>query len=474
MGLKLRGGYNLRLAGRPDAAIETLPDPDVLYLPLRSRRFTFSEVHVKEGEDVLPGEVLASDPGNSNVPLLAPCAGGVRLDEAPGHIVLEAASSAAAAAPPVAEEDAGRHPQTGEGCVRCHQLLRLGAWQFFEDAHTGRLPPPDVRPRAVIVSTVRLEPFLVRGDALLKDHLATFARGLQHVQSLLEYQPIYLVMPDLDTPLAMAVRDMASGLAWLKVVGIRLKYPHDHPALIARGLGLMRKDGEPVWAIQTDGVLAVERALGHGMPVLRRVVALGGPAADRPRHVELPVGYPLDRLVDAGAAEARAGPVRVVCGGALTGEAASDKCRGACAECAGLTFLPEPAWREFLGFLRPGWNRPSFSRCFASALHRVPRRPLTTATYGEPRACVACGLCEQVCPARILPHVIHKALYARSLDDAERLRVDLCVRCGLCALVCPSKIELLSQFIEAQDALRAEHAEAEAAAAAAEAGEAAP
>jgi len=73
---------------------------------------------------------------------------------------------------------------------------------------------------------------------------------------------------------------------------------------------------------------------------------------------------------------------------------------------------------------------------------------------------VACGLCEQVCPAGILPHVIHKALYARSLDDAERLRVDLCVRCGLCALVCPSKIELRAQFVEAQDALRAEHAEA--------------
>lgn len=61
-----------------------------------------------------------------------------------------------------------------------------------------------------------------------------------------------------------------------------------------------------------------------------------------------------------------------------------------------------------------------------------------------------------------MPHLIHKSLYGDDLEAAEQLRVDLCVRCGLCSYVCPSKIELAGEFITAQDALAAEHAQAQA------------
>ena len=105
----------------------------------------------------------------------------------------------------------------------------------------------------------------------------------------------------------------------------------------------------------------------------------------------------------------------------------------------------------------------------------LPRRAegLTTGLRGELRPCVACGYCQEVCPAGITPHLIHKSLYHQDdLEAAEQLRVDLCVRCGLCSFVCPSKIELTEQFISAQDALAVEHAQA-AAQAAEEAAEAA-
>ena len=115
-----------------------------------------------------------------------------------------------------------------------------------------------------------------------------------------------------------------------------------------------------------------------------------------------------------------------------------------------------------LSFLRPGFDRHTYSRCWLSRLRRPRPESLTTAMRGEPRACVNCGLCEQVCPAGILPHLIHRALYRDALEEAERLRIDLCVECGLCSYVCPSKIDLRQQFIEARDRIREElHAEPE-------------
>jgi Na+-translocating ferredoxin:NAD+ oxidoreductase RnfC subunit len=85
---------------------------------------------------------------------------------------------------------------------------------------------------------------------------------------------------------------------------------------------------------------------------------------------------------------------------------------------------------------------------------------LTTALRGERRACISCNACEEVCPARIMPHLIHKYLYQGALDLAERARVDLCVECGLCSFVCPSKIELRQQFVDAKEQIRREAEEA--------------
>jgi len=143
-------------------------------------------------------------------------------------------------------------------------------------------------------------------------------------------------------------------------------------------------------------------------------------------------------------------------GGVFTGQTQDDSRKGVDTECRGLTLLPELGDRELLGFMRPGTDRRSYSGCFLSAL--APPRPetMTTAVRGEPRPCVACGACENVCPAGIMPYAIHKQLYQGALEEAERLRLDLCIDCGLCSYVCPAKIELGTEFKNAKVTIREE------------------
>ena len=112
--------------------------------------------------------------------------------------------------------------------------------------------------------------------------------------------------------------------------------------------------------------------------------------------------------------------------------------------------MPEHTEREFLGFIRPGFDRSSYAPCFLSALRLKFRERFSTAMRGEGRPCVSCNFCEEVCPAGIMPHLLHKYLYEDLIEEADVARIDLCVRCGLCSFVCPSKIELTEQFIEAQ------------------------
>lgn len=447
--MKLRGGYNISLAGRPSGYVELLPEPETLYLPLRSRRFTFSRTCVEEGQRVQVGHVLARDDENYSVPLLAPREGTVRLEAVEEHIVLEDVA-VEHRGPPDPLKDAPHAPDEPPAVAdKRDKLLELGAWQFLADAYTGCLPDPHGTPQAVIISTIHVEPFVARGDVQLHKRLSRFTRGLEHLQSLLEYQPIYLILPEIRTDFAQRVREAIRGYAWAKAIHVPRQYPSGNFTTLARALGLKRDPDSPVWAVPTAGVLAVDRALTMSRSCTVRIVALGGPAVTGPKHLKAMPGYPIASILEGRVAD---GPVRTIGGGALTGVTIPETQKGLAAECTGLTVLKQHHERELLGFVRPGADRRSYSRCFLSSLRGVFAEPLNTALRGEPRPCISCGYCEDVCPAGILPHLLHKFLYKGEdgLEEADQAGVDLCVDCGLCSFVCPCKIELRREFRRAK------------------------
>ncbi|MHC4635879.1 MAG: 4Fe-4S dicluster domain-containing protein [Planctomycetota bacterium] len=453
--MKLRGGYNILLEGRPSSVVERLPEPKELYLPLRSRRFFFNEICVEDGQQVNAGDVIAKDTNNFALPLLTPRGGTVKLNDLASHIVLSNLSPREGKFH-VPEKDLPHIVQeVGTAGMKRYKLLSLGAWQFFYDAYTGELPDPLSTPQAVIISTLSLEPFTARGDVQLHNRLLQFTRGLEHLQSLLEYQPIYLIMPNVKSPFASQVREHIRGYAWAKLVQVPLKYPYDNFNILARALGLKRT-ADPIWSVRAEGILAIDRTLTVSKPCLVRIVSIGGPAVSSPIHLKAMAGYPIQTVLDMNVTEP---DVRILDGGLLTGEAITEDSLGLDTECRGLTILPEYKEREFLGFTRPGWDRKSYSRCFLSSLRKDFRERLTTAIRGELRPCISCNFCGEVCPAGIIPHLLHKYLYRDLIEEVEQARVDLCIECGLCSFVCPSKIELRGEFIEAKELIEKEKEE---------------
>ena len=165
--MRFRGGYNVLLQGRPEGIVKVMPEPEVLYLPLRSKRFLFRDLCVEEGQKVDAGAVLARDLDNHGVPLLAPRFGRVRLERVADHIVLEEVTKGQERGDVDQKEIQHVQRKRGPSGPSRYKLLTLGAWQFLYDAHTGALPDPLGTPQAVIVSTVSLEPFMARGDAQL-------------------------------------------------------------------------------------------------------------------------------------------------------------------------------------------------------------------------------------------------------------------------------------------------------------------
>ncbi len=448
--MKLRGGYNILLKGRPNSEEEVLCDPEILYLPLQSPRFNFSELCVEDGQQVAQGQILAKDPDNFFVPLLAPRVGTVRLQSVESHIVLENIEQKSEEAIADSKEISVQEKSAES---KRKKLLDYGAWQFFYDAFEQSLPDPAKAPQAIILSILRLEPFGINGDAIVQNNLPDFIAGLEKLQSLIEYQPVYLVMPDTKSELTRYVREKIKGKAWVEFMEVPLRYPFDNFTVLARSLGLKRGSENPVWGIRAEGLLAVNKVLSNSQPYTERIISFAGPGVKIPKHLKTVPGYPIDQLISD---RVTCEETRVINGGILTGETVTKKTKGIDSECSRFTVLCEHTEREFMGFAMPGFGKHSYSNSFMSLVRRKFRENITTDLRGEQRPCVACGFCEEVCPAGIMPHFIHKLLYQNELEEVEKHRIDLCVGCGLCSFVCPSKLELGKQFSDAHDLIREE------------------
>jgi Na+-transporting NADH:ubiquinone oxidoreductase subunit A len=403
---------------------------------------------VEDGRRVITGQPLAQDLASYSMPLIAPRGGTVSLETVADHITLEDLEKA----PEQTDGRGGAGAQMSEGMQR-YKLFALGAWRFVRDIHTGSLPDPFGMPKELIVSTVHLEPYVARGDAQLRGRLSDFVSGLGHLGSLLRVRQIHVVIPKERWAFATELREALRTQPHVHTIEIRCRYPHDDLRLVARALGMRKRSDSSVWGLGVAGVLAIEDAITSSRPCVGNVVSVGGPGAREPKHLRAVLGYPIKDIVDRYASQ---GLRRVISGGVLTGTMLEASQAGLDLECEGLTIVPEHEERELFAFTRPGWSRRSYGRVFLSSLRPPFSERLNTALRGEKRACVSCGFCEEVCPAGIMPYLIHKYLYEDNIEEAEKARLDLCVECGLCSFVCPSKIELSTQIADAKEGIRRE------------------
>ena len=109
---------------------------------------------------------------------------------------------------------------------------------------------------------------------------------------------------------------------------------------------------------------------------------------------------------------------------------------------------------EFMSFLQPGFNKPSFTTAYLSGfLNKFQKTPTSTAVNGSERDCVSCGYCEDVCPVDSLPQNILRNVKGNDVEEAMKYGLLDCTSCGVCTYVCPSKIDLSSIFSDAKDQL---------------------
>jgi Na+-transporting NADH:ubiquinone oxidoreductase subunit A len=432
---KIRKGLDLPITGSPAQEIESgrpVRRVGVLGCDTLGLKPT---THVAEGDRVHLGQALFSDKRNPGVAFTAPASGVVEAVHRGAKRALVSVVIRVASDP---SNDRVAQPLRGASREELRSALgAAGLWASLRTRPFGKVPLLDSDTKAIFVNAMDSNPLSAQPRVILARRTVEFRAGLEALVRMTGGK-VYLVTRPGD------------GIPGTDAPGVtHATFEGPHPSgLVGTHIHFLNPASatDPVWHIGYQDVAEIGHFVNTGVRNPERVIALGGPAAKRPRLLSTLVGADLKDLLEGEVADP-AREVRVVSGSVLAGRIAN----GAATEQEGFLgrydnqvgLLYEGRGREFLGWHAPGGNKFSIKRVYTSALRPGKSFAFTTNTNGSPRAMVPIGSFEQVMPLDIIPTFLLRSLLVGDTEMAQKLGAleldeeDL----GLCTFVCPGKTE---------------------------------
>ena len=430
---KFRGGVH------PDAnkqstdgkAIESLPIPQFLYIPVQQHIGAPAEPEVRAGDFVLKGQLLAHSEGAVSAPVHAPTSGIV-------HAVEEHTAPHPSSLPvktiviksdeqdrwintvPIAdplqlsyEEIAARVGAAG--------VVGMGGAAFPSAVKLNLRNRYTIN--TLVINGAECEPYLTCDDRLMRERGTAVVDGIRIIQKALGASKVIIVIED-NKPAALESMTTAAALYQdITITKVPTRYPmgsEKHMILAVTGKEV------PARALSADiGMIghnvgtayAVHQAVRHGRPLVSRVVTVSGDAIHEPRNLEVPLGTRISELI-AYCGGYKEQPARLLMGGPMMGQ-----------------ILPHEQVPVVKG---------------TSGIISLSKQQINEQMA---RSCIRCASCVGACSCGLLPLEMAARAKKGDFDGALRYGLMDCVACGSCAYVCPSNIPLVQYFNYAKGAL---------------------
>jgi electron transport complex protein RnfC len=443
---KIRGGVHPqdRKSLSAEQAIEPLPMPPLLHIPLQQHIGAPAEPLVRRGERVKKGQMLARSQGAISAPVHAPTSGRIMgVGGYPAHhpsgllvrtITLQpdGEDTWVDSLDPVAdpfelepEEIARRVAEAGivgMGGATFPSAVKLNLRNRYA-LHT------------LVINGAECEPYLTCDDRLMRELPTKVLDGVRLMARALDVKRIIVAIENNKPQAQAAMRQAAEGFDGISVVGLPTRYPMGSEKHLVQTLtgretparGLTADMGVVVHNVAT--ALAVHEALRFGRPLVARVMTVTGGAIRQPKNLLVPLGTPLAHLVDF-CGGFKTDPARLVSGGPMMGQPLPD--------------TRVPAVKGSNGLL-------ALTAQESASAEEMP--------------CIRCASCVQACPCGLVPLEMSAHIRSGGLDNAVKLGLLDCIACGSCSYACPSHIPLVQYFNYAKGELaarqRAQHKQGE-------------
>ena len=437
MQIKIDKGLNVPISGRPELTISDANAAKTVGLVGWDTPGLKPKMAVAVGDRVKLGQTLYIDKRNPKVCYTAPGSGVVSAINRGERRVLNSVVIDL-------DGDDAESWSTEDKDIR-ETLCESGLWTTLRTRPFGRIPQPDTTPNSIFITAINTNPLAGDPALVIAEDPDAFLAGIRVVSQLTEGKVFVCTRPGTDIPCPdgeQVVHAEFSGPHPAGLVGTHIHFLD--PVSIKK----------TVWHIGYQNTMAIGRLFTTGRLPTERLIALGGPMVKTPRLLRTRRGASTADILDG---EIERGNARVISGSVLSGHRASGMLGWLGAYHNQISVIAEGSPREFLSWLRPGHNKYSALRTYASTWLHKGDFDLTSSQNGSPRAMVSTGSFERVMPLDILPTVLLKALLVRDTDSAQQLGAleldeeDL----ALCSFVCNGKYNYGPHLRKALDEIEA-------------------
>ena len=401
-----------------DKAIEEVPIPPEIIIPLSQHAGAPCEPLVKKGDKVVVGQKIGDTQTFFSAPVHAPVNGVVKTVEFRPHFlgvpILSVVITADKEQEPGFKKIENHDDLSPDGLKRTIReagIVGLGGAAF--PTHVKLSPPKEKPIESVIINGCECEPYLTCDDRQMIEKGEALIDGLKLILKIVGAKKGYIGVEDNKPEAISALQNLDLGEE-IEVVPLATKYPQGfEKKLIQAILGkIVPLGGLPMdvgVVVQNVGTaIAVSEAIREGKPLIERVITVSGRAVKNPKNLRVKIGTPAQFLVDfCGGFQGK--PGKIILGGPMTGVVQQDLSASVVKGNSGVLVL--------------------------SPFEVGKQRPV------EP--CIRCGECVQACPMSLLPYQLGNYGQVEMWDGAEAFNAMACCECACCSFVCPANRPLV-------------------------------
>jgi electron transport complex protein RnfC len=412
-----------------DLAVQEFPEPHILVVPMSQHIGVPCEPLVKKNDLVTKGQKIGDNTGLC-VPVHSPISGKVKAVEARPHssgvtmmsVVIEndhLGTLCADLQPRTQQEVDALTPEELISIIREAGIVGMGGAAFPTHIKlSGGIGKVDT----IIINAGECEPYITADDRLCREHPKELISGIRIIMKILGLKTAHI---GIENNKPEAIRALRAYIAdsGITVDVLPAMYPQGaEKQLIQSITGRQVPSGSLPAAVgcavfNIASCKAIYDAVYEGMPLIRRIVTVSGDILLEPKNLSVPIGTSYNDLMEAcGLSE---NPYKVLCGGPMMGIAQFDL------------------------------SVPTVKACNAITIIGHKNRY----TVEEPH-CIRCGKCIDVCPMRLMPVLMYKALHTNDVNEMNATNLMDCIECGCCAYNCPASVPLVLAFRSGKQKIR--------------------
>ncbi len=290
-------------------------------------------------------------------------------------------------------------------------IVGLGGATF--PSHVKLSIPDDKKIDVLIINGVECEPYLTSDHRLMIEKAEEMLVGIQILMKALGVN-LALIGIENNKPDAIEhIKKLVKDYPGIEVHALKVQYPQGGEKQLIKALinrevpsgGLPLDVGAVVHNVGT--AFAVYEAVQKNKPLFERVVTLTGKSVKKPSNFMVRIGTPTSDLIEAaGGLPEDTG--KVINGGPMMGKA--------------LNSLDVPIVKGASGILI---------------------MPVELSQRKKEVNCIRCAKCVSVCAQGLEPYLLNRLAQLEKNDKLETDGVMDCIECGSCAYICPAGLPLL-------------------------------